>query len=211
MKRILLIVDPQNDFISGSLAVETASLKMNRLVDYINKSDDEYVYAYLTADGHTKNHCSFIDNGGEWPVHCVYGTRGAKIYEPLYNAILKKFKKNYAIAYKGLSSDRDQYSVFDLDEDMNITNSGGVMLYNALYELIKDDEIESIDVCGIAGDYCVLETLKGLVGLVGNNYISVLDEFTASIDGGKKLQEYLETNNINNIIDSSLNLQEYVR
>lgn len=199
MKRILLIVDPQNDFISGSLAVETASLKMNRLVDYINKSDDEYVYAYLTADGHTKNHCSFIDNGGEWPVHCVYGTRGAKIYEPLYNAILKKFKNNYAIAYKGLSSDRDQYSVFDLDEDMNITNSGGVMLYNELYELIKDDEIESIDVCGIAGDYCVLNTLKEIIKILPKNKIRVLEKFCASIDGGEKLSDFCYYNNVSSV------------
>ena len=36
MKSILLIVDPQNDFITGSLAVEGAKEKMMKLADYIN-------------------------------------------------------------------------------------------------------------------------------------------------------------------------------
>ena len=35
MKKILLIVDPQNDFITGSLAVEGTKEKMMKLADYI--------------------------------------------------------------------------------------------------------------------------------------------------------------------------------
>lgn len=37
-------------------------------------------------------------------------------------------------------------------------------------------------VCGLAGDYCVLETLKNL-------------EPIASLDGGIKLTDYIESNN----------------
>ena len=76
-------------------------------------------------------------------------------------------------------------------------------------DLLKHDDLY-IDVCGIAGDYCVLETLKGLREIIGNNYISVLGEFTVSIDGGEKLRTFLNENNINYIEDSLLNLTEYV-
>jgi nicotinamidase-related amidase len=74
-------------------------------------------------------------------------------------------------------------------------------------DLCEEGEVY-FDVCGIAGDYCVLETLKGLTGLVGTNYIYVLDEFTASIDGGEKLHTYIQENDINLITDSTLNLEE---
>ena len=42
MKQILLIVDPQNDFITGSLAVEGAKEKMMKLAEYIEKENGRY-------------------------------------------------------------------------------------------------------------------------------------------------------------------------
>ena len=42
MKNILLIVDPQNDFISGSLAVENAEEKMLKLSNYLNEKGSNY-------------------------------------------------------------------------------------------------------------------------------------------------------------------------
>ena len=201
MKNILLVVDPQNDFISGTLPVAGAADKMMKLAEYINNKGDDYDYILLTLDTHPKDHCSFSDNGGTWPTHCVAHTTGWLI--PPYLEMVLKDRKGVAFYNKGDISNKEEYSIFENEEDGNT-------LTRQLLEILEEGEV-FVDVCGIAGDYCVLETLKGLVGLVGNNYISVLDEFTASIDGGKKLQEYLETNDINNIIDSSLNLQEYVR
>ena len=42
-----------------------------------------------------------------------------------------------------------------------------------------------------------------------NDHISVLTEFIASIDGGEKLNSFIEENNLGFIIDSSLNLNTY--
>lgn len=44
MKNILLIVDPQNDFITGSLAVEGAKERMMKLASYIEQHNYDYVY-----------------------------------------------------------------------------------------------------------------------------------------------------------------------
>ena len=44
MKSILLIVDPQNDFITGTLAVEGAKEKMMKLANYINSEHPSYDY-----------------------------------------------------------------------------------------------------------------------------------------------------------------------
>ena len=76
MKQLLLIVDPQNDFINGSLAVSEAEAKMKALASYIATNAERYQAIFVTMDSHPANHCSFADNGGIWPPHCVLHTYG---------------------------------------------------------------------------------------------------------------------------------------
>lgn len=178
MKQILLIVDPQNDFITGSLAVKGAKEKIMKLAE----SDlDKYDYVCVTMDTHPTDHCSFKENGGIWPVHCVYDTNGWNLPEYLNKALEEA---NFVSCYhKGTEPDREEYSIFDNERD-------GFTLYTQIKDLMHQEDVY-IDVCGIAGDYCVLETVKGLRKFMGDKYINVLFEYTASIDGGKKLKEYI--------------------
>ena len=184
MKNILLIVDPQNDFITGSLAVEGAKEKMMRLAE----SDlDKYDYVCVTMDTHPTDHCSFKENGGIWPVHCVYDTNGWNLPEYLNEALKNT---NFVSCYhKGTEVDKEEYSIFDNERD-------GFMLHTQIKELARQEYVY-IDVCGIAGDYCVLETLKGLRKFIGDDYITVLTQYTASIDGGEKLMNYIKENDLN--------------
>ena len=203
MKNILLIVDPQIDFISGSLAVEGADEKMLKLSKYIKEKCNEYDYIFLTGDSHPDNHCSFVENGGIWPKHCVCESEGVCFYNKLINALLE-FNNfhNLETFDKGTNSDKEEYSIFQNELD-------GLKLANKIKNIIENDEDVFIDVCGIAGDYCVLETIKGLTELINNDHIYILEEFTASIDGGKKLLEYAENNDINVIYNSENNLNKY--
>ena len=200
MKNILLIVDPQNDFISGTLPVEGAEAKMKKLAEYIKAKNTKYDYIFITMDSHPTNHSSFKNNGGIWPEHCVKYTKGWELPGYLNEAINTASNCFVEIYYKGNIIDSEEYSIFDNYED-------GVILTRQIMSICEEGEVY-FDVCGIAGDYCVLETLKGLTGLVGTNYISVLDEFTASIDRGEKLHAFVTENNINIITDSTLNLEE---
>lgn len=203
MKNILLIIDPQIDFISGSLAVEGADEKMLKLSKYIKEKCNEYNYIFLTGDSHPDNHCSFIENGGIWPKHCICGNEGENFYDKLINSLLEFDDfHNLNTFYKGTNSDKEEYSIFQ--NELN-----GLELANKIKNIIENDNDTFIDVCGIAGDYCVLETIKGLTELINNDHIYILEEFTASIDGGKKLLEYAENNDINIIYKSTLNLEEY--
>lgn len=200
MKNILLIVDPQNDFITGSLSVEGAEAKMKKLATYIEEKGHIYDHICITLDSHPENHCSFKDNGGVWPKHCVTWTDGWSI--PTY---LETALKNSRVAcyHKGNNPNVEEYSIFNSEED-------GFVLAMQLRELLKSGEVY-VDICGIAGDYCVLETLKDLRQIIPTECISILVDLTASIDGGKKLLSYANENRINIIEDSSLNLTEYVR
>lgn len=56
--------------------------------------------------------------------------------------------------------------------------------------------IEQIDLCGIAGDYCVLNTLKDGVEVFGKEMFNVLMPYIASIDGGESLNKFVKDNNI---------------
>ena len=186
MKNILLIVDPQNDFITGSLAVKGAKEKMMKLAEYINGDHPSYDYICITLDSHPKNHMSFKENGGIWPIHCVKETDGWRIPEYL-NKALEDIYNPYVL--KGTHFDKEEYSIFDNNED-------GTMLANQIREFSRENEVY-VDVCGIAGDYCVLETLKGLRKFIGDDYITVLTQYTASIDGGEKLMNYIKENDLN--------------
>ena len=65
MNKILLIVDPQIDFISGSLAVEGAKEKMDALANALLNDDIDCDCVMVTKDCHPFNHCSFKENGGQ--------------------------------------------------------------------------------------------------------------------------------------------------
>lgn len=200
MKNILLIVDPQNDFISGSLAVENAEEKMLKLSNYLNEKGSNYDKIYVTMDSHPENHCSFKENGGIWPKHCITNTPSWEIFDHL-NKILNDLE-NVEYYHKGTEENKEEYSIFE-------NNLDGVTLLNNIKNIIEKDFDTFIDVCGIAGDYCVLETIKGLTELINNDYIYILEEFTASIDGGEKLLEYAENNDINVVYKSENNLNKY--
>lgn len=200
MKNILLIVDPQNDFISGALAVPNASEKMLKLTNYLKEKGNLYDNICITLDSHTIKHCSFTSNGGIWPEHCIRYEFGWHL--PKYLTDVLNTYTHVKYYHKGTDIKNEEYSIFNNQQD-------GQILKNFLLDLFKKDQV-FIDVCGIAGDYCVLETLKGLLEFIPSQYVYVLNEFTASIDGGNSLKNYIENKNINLINNSSLNLTEYV-
>ena len=84
---MLIVVDPQIDFISGSLPVPGAAEAMNQLADYVKANGDDYALMVVTNDWHPYDHCSFAPNGGPWPVHCVQNSEGAATYWPLLEAL----------------------------------------------------------------------------------------------------------------------------
>lgn len=112
MDKILLIVDPQVDFISGSLAVEGAKEKMDALASALQNGEIDCDYVMVTKDFHPSNHCSFKENGGQWPPHCVKGTTGSCIYAPLWSVICNyAYRKDTDIFIKGDSPDKEEYSI----------------------------------------------------------------------------------------------------
>lgn len=66
---MLLIVDPQIDFITGSLPVPGAEDAMNALALYLQEYGHLYGHIFITCDRHHLSHSSFKEYGGKWPPH----------------------------------------------------------------------------------------------------------------------------------------------
>jgi len=166
------MVDVQNDFLPGGrLAVSEGDAVipiLNRYVDYFL---NQGLPILATRDWHPANHCSFKNQGGLWPAHCVAQTPGADFPDTL------NLPESAQIISKATHTDQDAYSGFqgtDLDSRL------------------KNQRIRRLFIGGLATDYCVLNTVKDAVKLGYTVYL-LLDAVRAvnlSPDDGKKaLQE----------------------
>ena len=74
-KKVLIVVDVQNDFVTGSLGTPEAQA----IIPNVKEKFDEYKnngdYVILTKDTH---HSDYADTseGRKLPEHCMYGTKG---------------------------------------------------------------------------------------------------------------------------------------
>lgn len=182
MKKILIIVDAQYDFLDGGkLGVDGAKATMNRLSVYINEHYKDYDAIILTADWHLPSHCSFKENGGIWPPHCIQFSNGAAIYEPILN-MLNYHKVDYTILTKGCDEDHEEYSVFKNEKSCNYLKA------------FKD--VETVDFCGIALNYCLKDSAIDSKKVFTKANIRVLKSYCPSIGDPTEAIKTLEDNNI---------------
>ena len=175
----LIVVDMIYDFIDGSLACQGADEAIANTVAYIGKTHSYPVL--FVRDHHPANHCSFAEQGGPWPPHCVQGTRGADVHTDLL-----PFVEEDLCFYKGEDPAREQYSGF---EGLNPAGQ-------RLGEVLSLMEIENAVVCGIATEYCVRNTAEDL--LKAGFKVTVLKDCLAYVDarGHKKALEEMASEGI---------------
>ena len=161
--RALIIVDIQNDFVTGGkLEVPNGE----QVIPLVNALSDRFDLVVATQDWHPQDHKSFASNhpgtkvfdvislGGLqqvlWPDHCVQGSRGAEFHPQLSTTAVE------AIFRKGMDPAIDSYSGFF---DNGRKKSTGLSGY------LKDRNVESVYVCGLAADYCVFFTVRDALQL----------------------------------------------
>lgn len=137
----LLVVDVQNDFLpGGALAVpegDAAIPVINRLMTL------PFGAVVTTQDWHPAAHCSFREQGGPWPRHCVADTSGAALAETLdRKAVSLELRKGQSLSV-------DSYSAF-------LENDG--VTRTILKDWLRERKIERVFVTGLALDYCVTAT-----------------------------------------------------
>lgn len=164
--KVLLIIDPQNDFVEGTLPVPGAVEAMQWLAEMIDKATDYYHTIIITMDQHPLGHCSFINEGGQWPIHCVRYSWGAAIYPIVMEAIQQARSRGVEIVFieKATNQEVDEYSAFS--------------------QHIPDQLLRAhhIDIAGLAGDYCVRQSYEDLVKYIDRSKITLLNQGIAWIN-----------------------------
>jgi nicotinamidase/pyrazinamidase len=140
-RALLLLVDVQNDFCpGGALAVQGG----DEVIAPLNALSAAFVAAgglvAATQDWHPAGHSSFGQGPDLWPDHCVQGTPGAAFHEKL------ELKPVNLIIRKGFRPGLDSYSAFFENDHCTATGLEGC---------IKQLNIETVIIGGLATDYCV--------------------------------------------------------
>ena len=155
MKRALILVDIQNDFLpGGTLAVAEGDQVIGVANDLTSRGAFNLVVA--TQDWHPRDHASFADNhaGKEignvidldglpqvlWPVHCVQNTSGADLAPGLDRSRINR------VFQKGTDRCIDSYS--GLHDNGHRRSTG-------LGEYLREQGVTDVYVMGLATDYCV--------------------------------------------------------
>ena len=149
LKKALLIVDVQNDFCpGGSLAVPGADKIIPVLNKYLRIFLKKELPIFASRDWHPVRTAHFRDFGGEWPVHCIQGTRGASFHPGI------KLPKEAILLYKGMDPSKESYSVFQAEDEKG----------RPFLNILKVMGIGELYIGGLATDYCVkfsvLDALK---------------------------------------------------
>ena len=152
-----VVVDMLYDFIDGTMACANAEKAVSESVRIINRYPNDQVLYVL--DHHPVNHCSFQEQGGPWPAHCVMQTHGGAIHEAFYKDVTlpehRPSKDNQF--FKGVNPKKEQYSGFESH------NAEGIELNNFL--------TKNVLVSGIATEYCIRETCFDLIKSGHNVYL----------------------------------------
>ncbi|MCI5826266.1 MAG: isochorismatase family protein [Arcanobacterium sp.] len=142
--RALIIVDVQPTFCEGgALGVVGGNAVAEKIADFVTNNASEYAFIVTTQDWHIKpgkhfsDHPDFVDT---WPAHGVADTPEAELHEEIaslpIDASVKKGQ--YAAAYSGFEG---------VDENGE-----------SLEQLLRDHDIDALDVVGIAESHCVKDT-----------------------------------------------------
>ena len=176
MGRALVLVDIQNDFCEGgSMGVDGGAEVARRAAELVQgdaAGERRYAAVVATADWHIDPGSHWAapsdepDFATSWPVHCKVGTLGSDFHGnlspamPLIDAIFRKGE--YEAAYSGFEGR---------------TEDG-----EGLATWLRAKGVDSLDVCGIATDYCVRATV--LDGVREGFAVTVLDELVAGVAPG---------------------------
>ena len=152
-RKILLVIDMQNDFISGTLGTPEAEAIVDRVTDEIRKYSPADVIA--TRDTHTADYLN-TQEGRTLPVlHCVKGTPGWELHPKI------------AAALGGVA-------VIDKP------SFGSVELAQKLFDLSKQDNLD-ITLVGLCTDICVVSNALLIKAFLPETPVRVIAECCAGV------------------------------
>ncbi len=192
-RRALIVVDVQRDFCEGgSLAVTGGNAVATAITEFVaGQTGYDFVLAtrdhHIDPGSHFSDQPDFVDS---WPPHCVVGTPGVEFSDRLEVSFDAVFDKGeYEAAYSGFegrtgapaqSTDAAESADPAGDKGASDEGAGDEGAGERLTDWLSEHEVEQVDVCGLATDYCVRAT--ALDAAAAGFDATVLLRLTAAVD-----------------------------
>lgn len=153
MSKLLIVVDFQNDFVSGSLGFEKAKLLEDviyqKILDYKSKN---YQVIY-TLDTHQDNYLE-TNEGKKLPIkHCIIKSRGHEVYGRVNNLVGK-----------------DRVFQKDTFPSLDLAN------------YLQGKSFEEVELCGLVSNICILSNAIMVRSALPEAKIIIDAKATASFD-----------------------------
>lgn len=160
MKKYLIVVDMQRDFVDGALGTREAQSIVPAVLEKVNGFEGEVIF---TRDTHFEDYLS-TSEGRLLPVeHCIKGSEGWQLIEPLNTWCKERNCKVY---------DKLTFGSRQLAED----------LWKVHYEAVEDsNKIASIELIGLCTDICVVSNALLLKAFLPEVTIKVTADCCAGV------------------------------
>lgn len=169
MEKHLILIDVQNDFITGALALPGAEAVAQKIKHYVVNHKKTYDSITATLDIHKKEHWETQSNveTRNFPEHCLCHSHGAALYE-------------------------------DLSKHVDFFRGKSTFMARAIDFSYSDEPLE-IDICGFATDICVLSNALFLRSRYPRATITVIDNLCVGTTPERHVAaiELMRTNCIN--------------
>ena len=153
MKKLLVVVDYQVDFVTGALGFDAALTLEDKIVDKILEFENNGDDVIFTLDTHYENYEQTVE-GINLPIpHCIKGTKGHELYGEV---------KNLSLIHK----------VFEKE------TFGSSELFNYLTK----NKYNEIYFCGVVTNICVISNAVLSKAALPNANIFILKDLVASND-----------------------------
>ena len=154
MKKALIVVDYQNDFVNGALGFEGAEKLDDIICEKIQQYRKEGGHIIFTFDTHEANYLNTME-GKNLPVeHCIKGTEGHKLYGRTAKMV-----------------DFDSY-IFDKPTFGSLE----------LAVFLKAEGYDVVELCGLVSSICVLSNAVMAKAALPESQIIVDSKATSSFD-----------------------------
>lgn len=183
----LIIIDCQNDFLTGTMSTKGAKNVIERIKIFIKNFRKQISKIIFTLDWHPYNHVSFKKYGGEYPHHCIQYTPGACI-EPKLLKFIQSLELKYDCVLKGQSEEVDESGAFS--DIAFASDQFGSRIYLDTSEISTDSEII---ICGIA--HTVEATILNLLNenIIPKVYVDGL------VGDIKSLKQFIKDNRLETV------------
>ncbi len=160
-EKILVVIDMQNDFITGALSNEECKKVTSAVINRMRAAKKEGFKIICTKDVHEKNYLT-TGEGKRLPIeHCIRGSYGSELIDEI-KELEEKWKKE---------------EVFLKESPLEKSAFGSI----ELVRILEKYDISDIEIIGVCTDICVISNAMILRSAFTESRVSVNKKCVAGV------------------------------